>query len=68
VQCSLRSLQLDNQLVTTQQPVMLRPNPKAHARNPIFLQLSVLKLRRCMPPPWSPAPPTSRSDPHTRSA
>ena len=26
--------------------MLLRPNPAAHARNPYFLQLSVLKLRR----------------------
>ena len=32
--------------MVTQQPVLLRPNPTAHARNPYVLQLSVLKLRR----------------------
>ena len=46
LQLSLNWLQLDNQLVVTQQPVLLRPNPAAHARNPYTLQLSVLKLRR----------------------
>ena len=36
---SLNWLQLDNQLVVTQQPVLLRPNPAAHARNPYVLQV-----------------------------
>jgi len=46
LQLSLNWLQLDNQLAVTQQPVLLRPNLTAHARNPYVLQLSVLKLRR----------------------
>ena len=39
LQLSLNWLQLDNQLVVTQQPVLLRPNPAAHARNPCVLHL-----------------------------
>ena len=39
LQLSLNWLQLDNQLVVTQQPVLLRPNPAAHARNPYVLHL-----------------------------
>jgi len=46
LQASIRTLQLDNQLVCSTYPVLLRANPRAHARNPQFMQLSVLYLRK----------------------
>lgn len=46
MQLSLRTLQLDNQLVCPTYPVLLRANPRAHAKSSFFLQLSALYLRR----------------------
>ena len=46
LQASLRTMQLDNQLVCSTYPVLLRANPRAHARSPHFMQLSALYLRK----------------------
>ena len=46
LQASLRTMQVDNQLVCSTYPVLLRANPRAHARNPQFMQLSALYLRK----------------------
>ena len=46
LECSFASLQVDNMLDATQQPVMLRANPQAHAISPCAFHASALKLRR----------------------